>query len=155
MVYLIWWGGIASRSVELLLLLNHHLIIGGHVLLVRITRVLILREEDVNKNSLALRMKFKTLFMSDEEKHGHVQNRTKYCNNRNNIFLPKFTQFYKICTECFGQFFCKRFSWRAEKMPSRTRFYFFRKMVKNAKWWSKSNLPFLTAIFYPFLHGFK
>ena len=71
MVYLIWWGGIASRSVELLLLLNHHLIIGGHVLLVRITRVLILQEEDVNKNSLALCMKFKTLLMSNEEKHGH------------------------------------------------------------------------------------
>ena len=29
-------------------------------------------------------------------------------------------------------------------------------MVKNAKWWSKSNLPlFLAAILYPVLKGFQ
>ena len=28
-----------------------------------------------------------------------------------------------------------------KKMPPSKKFYLFRKMVKNAKWWSKSNLP--------------
>ena len=37
-----------------------------------------------------------------------------------------------------------------KKMPSSKKFYLLRMMVKNAKWWSKSNLPlFLAAILYP------
>ena len=43
-----------------------------------------------------------------------------------------------------------------KKMPSSKKFYLLRMMVKNAKWWSKSNLPlFLTEKCFPFIKGFK
>ena len=41
-------------------------------------------------------------------------------------------------------------------MLSSKKFYLLGKIVKNAKWWSKSNLPLSqTAKFYPFLKGLK
>ena len=43
------------------------------------------------------------------------------------------------------------------QMPSSKKFYFLSKLVKNAKWWSKSNLPLShsTAKFFPLKKGFK
>ena len=43
-----------------------------------------------------------------------------------------------------------------KKMLSSKRFYLLRMLVKNAKWWSKANLPLSqTAQFVPFKRGFK
>ena len=43
-----------------------------------------------------------------------------------------------------------------KKMLLRKKFYLLRMMVKNAKWWSKSNLPlFLTAKCLPFKRVLK
>ena len=43
------------------------------------------------------------------------------------------------------------------QMPLSKRFYLLSKLVKNAKWWSKSSLPLShsTAKFFPLKKGFK
>ena len=71
------------------------------------------------------------------------QNWTKCCNKQN-----KQNKTNKQMTIFFAKnkfWIWKWSSWRAEKdaMPSSKMFYVFRKMamVKNTKWWSKSNLP--------------
>ena len=56
----------------------------------------------------------------------------------------------------FGQFiFENELLDEPKKIPSSRTFYLLRMMVKNAKWWSKSNLPlFLSAKFFPLIKGF-
>ena len=95
------------------------------------------------------------------------RNRKKYCNKQNKqttIFLPKINNVFlrRIWQNLNGRSVLDIFVVennpldKSKKMRSKKKFYIFRKMVKNAKWWSKSNLPlFLTVIFYPFLKGFQ
>ena len=54
--------------------------------------------------------------------------------NKECVSEPSFTKSERKVR--FGQFFLKMILSTEEK-----KFYLFRKMVKNAKWWSKSNLP--------------
>ena len=73
-------------------------------------------------------------------------------------YFFSWAQFYKIWTESsFGQFFENDSLNEPKKIPSSKNFYLFRKMVKNAKWWSKLNLPLSvspTANIFPFKKRF-
>ena len=58
--------------------------------------------------------------------------------NRNNIiYIEGGVPFFKIWKVCFEN----DPLYEPNQMPPSKKFYLFRKTVKNAKWWSKSNLP--------------
>ena len=63
----------------------------------------------------------------------------------NNVFLDSISLRWRFQFFCFEQFTFGNDC--LEKHALKRIFYLFRKMVRNAEWWSKSNLPlFLTAI---------
>ena len=101
------------------------------------------------------------------------QNRTKYCNKQNNktkqqttIFLPKINKVFlrPILQNLKGRSVLDKFFFENDpldelnQMPLSKKFYLFRKLVKNAKQWSKSNLPLSHSPdrkMFPFKKGFK
>ena len=109
--------------------------------------------------------------MSASIKKKVSQNRTKLqqttttTNNKRPFFLPKINKVFlrPILQNLKGRSVLDKFFFENDpldepnQMPSSKKFYLFRKLVKNAKWWSKSNLPLShsTAKFFPLKKGFK
>ena len=70
-------------------------------------------------------------------------------NNKRPFFLPKINKVFlrPILQNLKGRSVLDNFFFENDpldepnQMPSSKKFYLFRKLVKNAKWWSKSNLP--------------
>ena len=100
------------------------------------------------------------------------QNRTKLQqttttnnNNKRPFFLPKINKVFlrPILQNLKGRSVLDKFFFENDpldepnQMPSSKKFYLLSKLVKNAKWWSKSNLPLShsTAKFFPLKKGFK
>ena len=97
------------------------------------------------------------------------QNRTKLqqttttttttTNNKRPFFLPKMNKVFlrPILQNLKGRSILDKFFFENDpldepnQMPSSKKFYLSRNLVKNAKWWSKSNLPLShsTAKFFP------
>ena len=76
--------------------------------------------------------------------------------NKLSIFETNFTKFEGKVR--FGQiFFLNDPLDEPNQMPSSKKFYLLSKLVKNAKWWSKSNLPlsYSTAKFFPLKRNLK
>ena len=92
-------------------------------------------------------------------------NKQQTTNNKRPFFLPKINKVFlrPILQNLKGRSVLDKFFFENDpldepnQMPSSKKFYLFRKLVKNAKWWSKSNLPLShsTAKFFPLKKGFK
>ena len=114
--------------------------------------------------------------MSASIKKKVSQNRTKLqqtttttTNNKQQqqttIFLPKINKVFlrPILQNLKGRSVLDKFFFENDPldepnhMPPSKKFYLLSKLVKNAKWWSKSNLPLFhsTAKFFPLKKGFK
>ena len=86
-------------------------------------------------------------------------------NNKRPFFLPKINKVFlrPILQNLKGRSVLDKFFFENDpldepnQMPSSKKFYLLSKLVKNAKWWSKSNLPLShsTAKFFPLKKGFK
>ena len=124
-------------------------------------------------------MKFKTLFMSNEEKRGHNFDLPLFFNMSKQFLAPgdlsELTNWVcsSYCHINLGPPGWGSWLWGPQGLRSSkcsniivvigtnliflvSRKNLFRKMVKNVKWWSKSNLPLSqTAQFRPFLKGLK
>ena len=100
------------------------------------------------------------------------QNRTKLQqtttttnNNKRPFFLPKINKVFlrPILQNLKGRSVLDKFFFENDpldepnQMPLSKKVYLLSKLVKNAKWWSKSNLPLShsTAKFFPLKKGFK
>ena len=80
-------------------------------------------------------------------------------NNKRPFFLPKINKVFlrPILQNLKGRSVLDKFFFENDpfdepnQMPSSKKFYLLSKLVKNAKWWSKSNLPLShsTAKFFP------
>ena len=108
--------------------------------------------------------------MSASIKKKVSQNRTKLQqttttnNNKRPFFLPKINKVFlrPILQNLKGRSVLDKFFFENDlldepnQMPP-SKFYLVSKLVKNAKWWSKSNLPLShsTAKFFPLKKGFK
>ena len=92
-------------------------------------------------------------------------NKQQTTNNKRPFFLPKINKVFlrPILQNLKGRSVLDKFFFENDpldepnQMPSSKKIYLFRKLVKNAKWWSKSNLPLShsTAKFFPLKKGFK
>ena len=84
---------------------------------------------------------------------------TTTTNNKRPFFLPKINKVFlrPILQNLKGRSILDKFFFENDpldepnQMPPSKKFYLSRKLVKNAKWWSKSNLPLShsTAKFFP------
>ena len=92
-------------------------------------------------------------------------NKQQTTNNKRPFFLPKINKvfFRPILQNLKGRSVLDKFFFENDpfdepnQMPSSRKFYLLSKLVKNAKLWSKSNLPLShpTAKFFPLKKGFK
>ena len=86
-------------------------------------------------------------------------------NNKRPFFLPKINKVFlrPILQNLKGRSVLDKFFFENDpldepnQMPPSKKFYLLSKLVKNAKWWSKSSLPLShsTAKFFPLKKGFK
>ena len=87
-------------------------------------------------------------------------------NNKRPFFLPKINKVFlrPILQNLKGRSVLDNFFFENDpldepnQMPPSKKLYLFRKLVKNAKWWSKSNLPLSHSPdrkIFPFKKGFK
>ena len=78
---------------------------------------------------------------------------------RKGTFIPIFFLLYIYTKVLFGQFFFENDPLdKPNQMPLSKKLYLFGKLAKNAKWWSKSNLPLSHSSdrkIFPFKKGFK
>ena len=94
-----------------------------------------------------------------------TNNKQQTTNNKRPFFLPKINKVFlrPILQNLKGRSVLDKFFFENDpldepnQMPSSKKFYLLSKLIKNAKWWSKSNLPLShsTAKFFPLKKGFK
>ena len=92
-------------------------------------------------------------------------NKQQTTNNKRPFFLPKINKVFlrPILQNLKGRSVLDKFFFENDpldepnQMPPSKKFYLLSKLVKNAKWWSKSSLPLShsTAKFFPLKKGFK
>ena len=113
-----------------------------------------------------LQIKKKSKPKSDKVATNNKQQQTT-TNNKRPFFLPKINKVFlkPILQNLKGRSVLDKFVFENDpldepnQMPPSKKFYFLSKLVKNAKWWSKSSLPLSqshsTAKFFPLKKGFK
>ena len=94
-----------------------------------------------------------------------TNNKQQTTNNKRPFFLPKINKVFlrPILQNLKGRSVLDKFFFENDplyepnQMPPSKKFYLLSKLVKNAKWWSKSSLPLShsTAKFFPLKKGFK
>ena len=92
-------------------------------------------------------------------------NKQQTTNNKRPFFLPKINKVFlrPILQNLKGRSVLDKFFFENDPLdepnpkPPSKKFYLLSKLVKNAKWWSKSSLPLShsTAKFFPLKKGFK
>ena len=115
-------------------------------------------------SSMSASIKKKSKLKSDKvATNNNKQQQTT--NNKRPFFLPKINKVFlrPILQNLKGRSVLDKFFFENDpldepnQMPPSKKFYLLSKLVKNAKWWSKSSLPLShsTAKFFPLKKGFK
>ena len=111
------------------------------------------------------RTKLQQTTTTTNNKQQTTNNKQQTTNNKRPFFLPKINKVFlrPILQNLKGWSVLDKFFFENDpldepnQMPSSKKIYLLSKLVKNAKWWSKSNLPLShsTAKFFPLKKGLK
>ena len=111
------------------------------------------------------RKKLQQTTNNNKQQQTTTNNKQQTTNDKRPFFLPKINKVFlrPILQNLKGRSVLDKFFFENDpldepnQMPPSKKFYLLSKLVKNAKWWSKSSLPLPhpTAKFFPLKKGFK